>query len=834
MPKVKVDGVEIEVPQGATVLQACELAGKEIPRFCYHERLAIAGNCRMCLVEVKPGPPKPQASCALPAAEGQEIFTSTPLVRKAREGVMEFLLINHPLDCPICDQGGECDLQDQAMAYGRGHNRYEENKRAVTEKYMGPVVKTIMTRCIHCTRCVRFMEQVAGVEEIGAVGRGEDMEITSYLEHALSSELSGNVVDLCPVGALVSKPYSFEARPWELTKVPAIDVMDAVGTNIRLDARQREVMRALPRLNEDVNEEWASDKTRHAVDGLVRNRLDRPWLREGGKLRPATWDEAFAAIAAVASKAKGSVAAVAGDLVDVETMYAAKKLLAALGSDLLEGRQTGLAYDTSSLAAVNFNTTIAGIESADAILLVGANPRWEARLVNTRIRKAVRAGARVFAIGPEVDLTYKVEWLGDDLSLLAKLPKEAADALAAAQRPAIIVGGAALKVPGGQAATLALAKTFNLVRDGWNGYNVLHTAAARTGGLMLGYAWPGGMTSLAAKAPKLLFLLGADEADLAPFASCFKVYLGHHGDKGAAAADAVLPGTAYSEKHAIHVNLEGRVQYSEKAVDPPGDARADWSIFRALSDVLGKPLPFDSFAELRAALFADYPAFAHSGLAAFAWAPPALEAVTIARGTALTYPIADFYLTNPIARASPTLRRCSAEIAPRRRLCGGGRMTAYLQGVFGAGWGWFLATLILILLIALPLMLAVAMIIYADRKIWAAIALRRGPNVVGPFGLLQSFADGLKVFLKETIIPLVGQSRPVPDRADHHLHRRVDRLGGDPVRRRDGARRHQRRPALSARGLVARRLRHHHRRLGVQLEIPVLQRLACRCSDGIL
>ncbi|HYI64655.1 MAG TPA: NADH-quinone oxidoreductase subunit NuoG [Allosphingosinicella sp.] len=658
MPKVKVDGVEIEVPQGATVLQACELAGREIPRFCYHERLAIAGNCRMCLVEVKPGPPKPQASCALPAAEGQEIFTTTPTVRKAREGVMEFLLINHPLDCPICDQGGECDLQDQAMAYGRGHNRYDENKRAVAEKYMGPVVKTFMTRCIHCTRCVRFMEQVAGVEDIGAVGRGENMEITSYLEHALSSELSGNVVDLCPVGALVSKPYSFEARPWELRKVPAIDVMDALGTNIRLDARGREVMRALPRLNEDVNEEWASDKTRHAVDGLTRNRLDRPWLRDAGKLRPATWDEAFAAIAAVAGKAKGSVAAVAGDLVDVETMYAAKKLLASLGSDLLEGRQTGLAYDTSNLAAVNFNTTIAGIETADAILLVGSNPRWEAALVNTRIRKAARAGARVFAIGPEVDLTYKVEWLGDDLSLLADLPA----ALTEARRPAVIVGGAALKVPGGQAATLALAGSLNLVRDGWNGYNVLHTAAARMGGLMLGYAQNGGMASLAAKAPKLLFLLGADEADLAPFDASFKVYVGHHGDKGAAAADVILPAAAYSEKHAIHVNLEGRVQYSEKAVDPAGDARADWSIFRALSDAIGKPLPFDSFAELRAALFADYPAFAEPDLAAFAWAPPALEAVTIPKGTALAYPIADFYLTNPVARASPTLQRCSAEL----------------------------------------------------------------------------------------------------------------------------------------------------------------------------
>ena len=658
MPKVTVDGVEIEVPQGATVLQACELAGKEIPRFCYHERLAIAGNCRMCLVEVKPGPPKPQASCALPAADGQEIFTGTPLVRKAREGVMEFLLINHPLDCPICDQGGECDLQDQAMAYGRGHNRTLENKRAVTEKYMGPVVKTIMTRCIHCTRCVRFMEQVAGVEEIGAVGRGEDMEITSYLEHALSSELSGNIVDLCPVGALVSKPYSFEARPWELRKVPAIDVMDGVGTNIRLDARGREVMRALPRLNEDVNEEWASDKTRHAVDGLAHGRLDRPWLREGGTLRPAAWDEAFAAIAAQAKKAKASIAAVAGDLVDVETMYAAKKLLASLGSDLLEGRQTGLAYDASNLAAVNFNTTIAGIETADVILLVGANPRWEAPLVNTRIRKAWRAGAKVFAIGPEADLTYKVEWLGDDLSLLGDLP----EALDDARRPAVIVGGAALKVPGGQAATLALVESLNLIRDGWNGYNVLHTAAARTGGLMLGYAQDGGMASLAAKAPKLLFLLGADEADLAPFETSFKVYLGHHGDKGAASADVILPGAAYSEKHGIHVNLEGRVQYSEKAVDPPGDARADWSILRALSDVIGKPLPFDSFGALRAALFADYPALARPGLVAHEWAPPKLEAVTIPKGTALTYPIGDFYLTNPIARASPTLQRCSAEL----------------------------------------------------------------------------------------------------------------------------------------------------------------------------
>ncbi len=624
----------------------------------------------MCLVEVKPGPPKPQASCALPATEGQEISTMTPAVKKAREGVMEFLLINHPLDCPICDQGGECDLQDQAMAYGRGHNRYDENKRAVSEKYMGPVVKTFMTRCIHCTRCVRFMEQVAGVEEIGAVNRGENMEITSYLEQALHSELSGNVVDLCPVGALVSKPYSFEARPWELRKVPAIDVMDAVGTNIRLDSRQREVMRALPRLNEDVNEEWAHDKTRHAVDGLLRNRLDRPWVRDGGRLREARWEEALARVAELARGADGSVAAVAGDLLDVETMYAARALLASLGSDMIEGRQAGLAYDTSNIASVNFNSTIAAIETADAILLVGTNPRWEAPLVNTRIRKAVKAGARVFTIGPEVDLTYPVERLGNDLALLGDLPQAVVDVLGGAQRPAVIVGGGALRIAGAQAASLALVSRFGLLRDaastgsgqGWNGYNVLHTAAARMGGLMLGYAHAGGMAALAAKAPKLLFLLGADEADLAPFESSFKVYIGHHGDRGASSADVILPAAAYSEKHGIYVNLEGRVQFSEKAVDPPGDAREDWAILRALSGLLGRPLPFNDFHQLRDVLFREFPDFGRPGLVRFAWAPPQLPAVEIPKGTGITYPISDFYLTNPIARASPTLQRCSAEI----------------------------------------------------------------------------------------------------------------------------------------------------------------------------
>ncbi len=662
MPKLTIDGIEVEVPAGATVLQACEAAGKEIPRFCYHERLSIAGNCRMCLVEVAPGPPKPQASCALPAADNQVIRTDSPMVKKAREGVMEFLLINHPLDCPICDQGGECDLQDQSLAYGKGYSRYDENKRAVTEKYMGPIVKTVMTRCIQCTRCIRFAEEVAGVEDIGAIGRGENMQITTYLEHAIQSELSGNVVDLCPVGALTSKPYAFEARPWELRKTPAIDVMDAVGTNIRLDSRGRQVLRALPRINEDVNEEWASDKTRHAVDGLVRRRLDRPFVRRGGKLVEASWAEAFAAIKAV--NAGSSVAAIAGDLVDCETMFAAKVLLLAMGSTLLEGRQTGLKYDVSSLAAVNFNTTIAGIERADVILLIGTNVRVEAPLVNTRIRKAVRRGAKVFAIGPEVDLTYKADWLGRDTALLAKLPKAVIEAFAGAERPAVIVGGGALKVEGVHGAALALVKTLGLVRDNWNGFNMLHMAAARMGGLMLGYAQPGGIGDIVAAAPRLTFLLGADEVQ-ENLSGSYKVYIGHHGDAGAAQADVVLPAASYAEKAGTYVNLEGRVQMSERAVFPPGDAREDWTILRALSDVLGARLPFDDFDALRAAMVAEVPALGVEGLADYGWPQDAKDLPKLParpKGEITGYPIRDFYLTNAICRASPTMHACSREI----------------------------------------------------------------------------------------------------------------------------------------------------------------------------
>jgi NADH-quinone oxidoreductase subunit G len=658
MPKVTVDGVEIEVPQGATVLQACELAGKEIPRFCYHERLSIAGNCRMCLVEVAPGPPKPQASCALPAADGQAIRTDSAMVKKAREGVMEFLLINHPLDCPICDQGGECDLQDQAMAYGRSFSRFDENKRAIDDKYMGPVIKTSMTRCIQCTRCVRFAEEVAGVPEIGMLYRGEDAQITTYLEQTVTSELAGNLADVCPVGALLQKPQLFEYRPWELRRVPAIDVMDAVGSNIRLDVRQRQVMRILPRVNDDVNEEWIHDKTRHHADALVRNRLDRPWVRENGKLREADWAEALRIFAERLESAGARVAAIAGDLVDAETMYAAKALLKGQGSQLLEGRQTGLDYDVSNLAAVAFNSTIPGIQEADAVLLVGTNPRWEAPLVATRLRHVPKKGGRIFAIGPEADLAMPVEWLGDDLKILGKLPKAVTEAFSVAERPAIIVGPGALAA-GGLGSALALVEPLGLVKSDWNGFNVIHTAASRMAGLILGFAQKGGIADVEAVRPEVVLLLGADEVDPERFAGAFKIYIGHHGDNGARMADLVLPGAAYSEKHGTYINLEGRVQRGEKAVFPPGIAREDWTIFRAVSDLLGKPLPFDTFDQLRGAIIADHPEFGTDGLLKLKWAPPKLDSKASGK---VSYPIADFYLTNAIARSSPTMHECSRVI----------------------------------------------------------------------------------------------------------------------------------------------------------------------------
>ncbi len=679
MTKIIVDGKEIDVSPDYTLLQACEAAGAEIPRFCYHERLSIAGNCRMCLVEVKGGP-KPVASCAWavrdcrpgPKGEPPEISTRSPMVKKAREGVMEFLLINHPLDCPICDQGGECDLQDQAMGYGVDTSRFAENKRAVEDKYLGALVKTSMNRCIQCTRCVRFSAEICGAPEMGATGRGEDMEITTYLQHALTSELQGNLVDICPVGALTSKPYAFAARPWELGKTQSVDVMDGVGSSIRVDTRGREVMRILPRLNEALNEEWISDKTRHVVDGLRTQRLDRPYIREGGKLRAASWNEAFAAIATKAGRIDGKrIGAIAGDLSGVEEMFALKELLAKCGSSNL-AVQGGDAFDPKAgRASYIFNPTIAGIDQADALLIIGSNPRKEAAVLNARIRKRWRTGQlKVGVIGAKADLTYDYDYIGagtDSLSDLAAGKGSFADVLKNAQHPIVLVGtGAIARHDGAAVLALAakLASDLGAIKDGWNGFAVLQDTASRVGALDIGFAPSGGGLSAAQMTTfgtlDVLFLLGADEIKVPD--GTFVVYIGTHGDKGAHRADVILPGAAYTEKSAIYVNTEGRVQIGGRAAFPPGEAREDWAIIRALSDVLGKKLPYDSLAALRQALFKAVP---HLIRVDQIEAGNAADIKTLAgkggslEKTPFKSSVEDFYLTNPIARASAVMAECS-------------------------------------------------------------------------------------------------------------------------------------------------------------------------------
>ncbi len=675
MPKLIVDGKEIEVPAEFTLLQACEAAGAEIPRFCFHERLSIAGNCRMCLVELV-GSPKPVASCAWavrdcrpgPKGEPPVVNTRTPMVRKAREGVMEFLLINHPLDCPICDQGGECDLQDQAMAYGVDKSRYVENKRAVEDKYIGPLVKTIMTRCIHCTRCVRFTSEVAGVSDLGAIGRGEDMEITTYLEHAMSSELQGNVIDLCPVGALTAKPYAFQARPWELIKTESIDVMDAAGSNIRVDTRGREVQRILPRTNEAVNEEWISDKTRFIWDGLRTQRLDRPYVRVNGRLQPASWNEAFAAIAARVKQAGAKrTGAIIGDLASVEESFAIKDLMTRIGSANVDCRQDGAALDPIlGRASYLFNATIAGIEEADGLIIIGSNPRKEAPVINARIRKRwLRGGFPIWMVGEAADLTYQYQHLGAGAETLAKLGGEAPGKM---ERPLVLVGQGALARPDGAVVLSLAAKaavTAGAIKDDWNGFSVLHTAASRVGALDVG-AVPGegglnvaGM--LEPKALEVLFLLGADEVDVPDGA--FVIYLGTHGDRGAHRADVILPGAAYTEKNSTYVNTEGRPQLANRAAFPPGDAREDWAILRALSDVLGAKLPYDSLVGLRRAVYERHPHLALTDSIEPASAA-AVEQLAARGGRTekapFQSPVRDFYLTNPIARASAVMAECSA------------------------------------------------------------------------------------------------------------------------------------------------------------------------------
>jgi len=681
MAKIKVDGKEIEVPDHYTLLQAAEAAGAEIPRFCFHERLSIPGNCRMCLVEVKGGPPKPMTSCAMgvldlrpgPNGEPPEIFTNTPMVKKSREGVMEFLLINHPLDCPICDQGGECDLQDQAMAYGRDFSRYTENKRAVEDKYIGPLVKTVMTRCIHCTRCVRFTTEIAGVSELGLVGRGEDAEITTFLEQAMTSELQGNVIDLCPVGALTSRPYAFHARPWELNKTESIDVMDAMGCAIRVDTRGREVMRIMPRINEAVNEEWISDKTRFIWDGLRTQRLDRPYLRnQEGHLAAVGWEEAFAAIkSAIGRTRKEKIGAIAGDLATVEEMYALKLLLKSLGSEDIDCRQDGVALDPAlGRASYIFNPTIAGIEESDALLIIGSNPRFEAAVLNARIRKRQNMGSYpIGVIGEQGELRYAYDYLGAGTETLSKLAAGQGaffNSLKEAKKPLVLIGqGALIGKDGVKVLQLAakLAADVGAVSDKWNGFAILHTAASRVGGLDIGFVSKNGTTAAdIVRDSAILFLLGADEIDLSAKKG-FTVYIGSHGDKGAHAADVVLPASAYTEKSGLYVNTEGRVQMTNRAGFAPGEAKEDWAILRALSDVLGHRLPFDSLHALRQNLIRDHP---HLGAVDEILSGNADDIITLGKkaGTVgkhlFASPVKDFYFTNPIARASAVMAECSA------------------------------------------------------------------------------------------------------------------------------------------------------------------------------
>lgn len=683
--EVFVDDRQVFVEPGTTVLQACAAAGVEIPRFCYHDRLSVAGNCRMCLVEVERAA-KPVASCAMPVMKGMKVKTDSPVTRKAREGVMEFLLVNHPLDCPICDQGGECDLQDQSMAFGSDRSRFVDNafggKRAVEDKNIGPLIKTIMTRCIHCTRCIRFASEVAGVDDLGTSGRGSGMQVGTYVEKMFKSELSGNVIDLCPVGALTSKPYAFTARPWENRRIESIDTMDAVGSNIVVCMRSNEVMRILPRLNEDINEEWISDKTRFAYDGLKRQRLTTPFVKSAaGGLEPADWESAFVKIASsLNTSAPGSVAAVAGGQADAEALVALKDLVNRLGSEAVCTEEM---FPTSG-SGIDFrsnyimNTTIAGIEDSDLVLLVGTNPRLEAPLVNARLRKSwIHNEANVAVIGAPVDLSYEYEHLGDSFQTLTDIldgKHEFSKALQEADKPMIIVGSAVLQRADNGTILDTVKSLSEKLRSGskysdWKVFNVLHREANQVGALDLGYT--PGVESIKAAKPSVLFMLGADAGsisrdDLSPDTTV--VYIGHHGDHGALMADVVLPAAAYTEKDAVYVNTEGRAQVGRQAVSPPGMARQDWKIIRALSEIIGVPLPYDKIQDVRARLAEISPTFNHTGRAEEAGFSDVAAAASDA-SAAVTAPLTpsmlqlrDFYMTDPISRASLTMAKCVAAV----------------------------------------------------------------------------------------------------------------------------------------------------------------------------
>ena len=656
MPKLIVDGVEVEVDPGSTVLQACEAAGKEIPRFCYHERLSIAGNCRMCLVEIEKSP-KPIASCAMPAMDGQIIKTNTPMVKKAREGIMEFLLINHPLDCPICDQGGECDLQDQAFNYGGGRSRYDLNKRSVDQKHMGPLIKTHMNRCIHCTRCVRFSEEVAGISEIGAINRGENMEITTFLEKSVDSEMSGNVIDLCPVGALTSKPYSYEARPWELNKTETIDIMDAVGSNIRMDSKGWEVKRVLPRVNEEINEEWISDKTRYACDGLLNNRIDTPYIKVNGEFKEATWKDVLSYIDKNLENKK-TFGGVIGQLVDLETSYAFKKLFTnVFNSQLVDFRQKDILFDTSNEINYLFNTKINQIDECDFILLIGTNPRLEATIVNYRIRKAIKSGCKVYSIGNPGELNYKYKIIGDNLSIVDDLINDKiteSKIFKDSKNPAVIIGESVLN---SQISKKLINSIKNLLKskDKLNGLNILHQSASSVGSLFLGLQCEN-LNDLYNS--DVLYLLNADEIAFKKNKNQFVIYQGTHGGENSTLADVILPGAAYSEKDGSFANLEGRVQKSFKASYPPGLAKEDWSIFLEIAKKRNISIGYNSFEDLKKNMISE-----HNILGSFDRIPE----INYSKVNVETYEKIDFkvkineidyYQTNIIARSSKTMMEC--------------------------------------------------------------------------------------------------------------------------------------------------------------------------------
>lgn len=684
MPKLTIDGKEIEIDDGLTVMQACESAGIEIPHFCFHERLKIAGNCRMCLVDIEKSP-KPVASCAMPASEGMVIHTNTARVLKAREGVMEFLLINHPLDCPICDQGGECDLQDQAFKYGKGKSRYSEDKRSVKDKNLGPLVETHMTRCIHCTRCIRFSTDVAGIPEMGALGRGEHMEIVSYLERTLTSELSGNVIDLCPVGALNSKPYAFTARSWELEATESIDVMDAVGSNIRIDSRGLEVMRILPKLNEDINEEWLSDKARFSYDGLKNQRLDRPYIKKNGKFQEASWESAISAITTKFNslKDKSAIAAISGTTSSCETMFLLKNLLSKLGSAMCDANQFGYGFDLSSRGNYLFNTTIAGIEKADVCLLVGANPRQVAPVLNARIGKMVRTGLlTVGRIGEQDDQTYKIKELGSDITLLEHLNssdlKNSKDAndfatlFAKATNPMIIIGDAVLtRADSHGILSLAheIAQKHNVVRSDWNGFNILHNHASMVGALDLGFVYGKsgeGTFEILKKTQtgdvKILYLLGSDDIDMSKIGEdVFVIYQGHHGDSGANRADVILPEAAYTEQNGIYVNMEGRPQFARSSVSPPGMAKTGVEIINIVTKAFGIELEGNDLLLIRKNMANQHKIFNYVD-EIIPGEFLELKSKTKLIKKPLKKVSINYYMTDPISRASVTMARCTKAI----------------------------------------------------------------------------------------------------------------------------------------------------------------------------